>query len=142
MGANLARRRKSSQLRAEDRMSFLIMEMDEERISNFYGAGKKTRMYVSGSQSTVSFWFPLSTLRTKFGKIFLYKLGIYMLTTICCMLSLNVTHDRKPTISCVTFCPLVVIHITHKLCTAYIHTSTSARTSRESTGNTTLKALT
>lgn len=35
--ANLAWGRKSSQLHAEDRMSFLIMEMDREKISNFYG---------------------------------------------------------------------------------------------------------
>lgn len=34
--ANLAWGRKSSQLHAEDRMSFLIMEMDREKISNFY----------------------------------------------------------------------------------------------------------
>lgn len=35
--ANLAWGRKSSQLHTEDRMSFLIMEMDREKISNFYG---------------------------------------------------------------------------------------------------------
>lgn len=34
--AKLACERKSSQLHAEDRMSFLIMEMDGEKISNFY----------------------------------------------------------------------------------------------------------
>lgn len=38
--ANLAWGRKSSQLHAEDRMSFLIMEMDREKISNFYGQRK------------------------------------------------------------------------------------------------------
>lgn len=50
--ASLAWGCKSSQLHAEDRMSILIMEMDREAISNFYGWGK---MYVTESLSTLPF---------------------------------------------------------------------------------------
>lgn len=39
--ANLAWGCKSSQLHAEDRMSFLIMEMDREKISNLYRYGER-----------------------------------------------------------------------------------------------------